>query len=650
MSRGAAWPNAVRGEAGAGALVRTVSLMILLPLAHRATPWLAACAALALPCPSFAAESPAIGNGADSIVITAARAPQRLADAIPHTTVLTRADIEASQAVDLPTLLAAESGVQFASNGSRGTASSLFVRGAQNRQVLVLVDGVPLARQDASGQVGIEHLMLDQVERIEIVRGNQSALYGAGAVGGVIQVFTRRASAGAPLLSVMLEGGARGLWHGAAQGAVVVGATEVSLGLSRVRDAGFSALDPADYPSVNPDRDGYGNTSATLNLRHAVADGHALSLNLSRSEGQLDYDSRFATPADLQRSRTVRQSLSLGSENRITSTWSSRLLLSRQRDDARYDETGSFGFSGRYTTVVESLNWTNSVALGDTITVLAGFDRQHQHIAADDGFGGLYDVGRQLWAAFGGVQARLAGHELSLNLRHDDVDGHAAPTSVNLGWGYAWTPQWKAFASAGNGFSLPPLGYLYAPYYGNPGLQAERARNAELGLQWTAWGQRLRATVYNARVSQEIDYDTSSFRFENVARTRNRGLELSWEGRIAGGEWRGSLTSQNPVDASTGAQRLRRSHVLAALSVQQPLGAGWRAGLALRYVGGRPDSGAVMLPAYTVADLTVQKDLGRGLQWFGRVENLGSVRYQTARGYTQAPRGLFTGLRWALGS
>ena len=90
--------------------------------------------------------------------------------------------------------------------------------------------------------------------------------------------------------------------------------------------------------------------------------------------------------------------------------------------------------------------------------------------------------------------------------------------------------------------------------------------------------------------------------------------------------------------------------MLAALSVQQPLGAGWRAGLALRYVGGRPDSGAVMLPAYTVADLTVQKDLGRGLQWFGRVENLGSVRYQTARGYTQAPRGLFTGLRWALGS
>ena len=80
--------------------------------------------------------------------------------------------------------------------------------------------------------------------------------------------------------------------------------------------------------------------------------------------------------------------------------------------------------------------------------------------------------------------------------------------------------------------------------------------HAELGLQWTAWGQRLRATVYNARVSQEIDYDTSSFRFENVARTRNRGLELSWEGRIAGGEWRGSLTSQNPVDASTGAQRL----------------------------------------------------------------------------------------------
>jgi vitamin B12 transporter len=132
------------------------------------------------------------GEPEQSVVVSAARVPQSLADALPHTTVLTRTDIEHSQALDLVSLLPAEAGVQFSASGARGSATSLFLRGAPARQVLVLVDGVALARQDATGQVGIEHLMLEQVDRIEIVRGNVSALYGAGAVGGVIQVFTRQ--------------------------------------------------------------------------------------------------------------------------------------------------------------------------------------------------------------------------------------------------------------------------------------------------------------------------------------------------------------------------------------------------------------------------------------------------------------------------
>lgn len=153
------------------------------PCAH---PAVASClAAFALCAPTSAV----LADPVPTVVVTAARSPQLLTDTLPHTTVLLREDIERSQALDLPALLAAEAGVQFASNGGRGTATSLFMRGAPSRQVLVLVDGVPLARQDASGQVGIEHLMLDQVERIEVVRGNVSAMYGGGAIGGVIQVF-----------------------------------------------------------------------------------------------------------------------------------------------------------------------------------------------------------------------------------------------------------------------------------------------------------------------------------------------------------------------------------------------------------------------------------------------------------------------------
>ena len=608
--------------------------------ARTAAPCLAALALCAL-------HPAAQADDAKTVVITAARSPQLLTDALPHTTVLLREDIERSQALDLPTLLAAEAGVQFASNGARGTATALFLRGAPTRQVLVLVDGVPLARQDATGQVGIEHLMLDQVERVEVVRGNVSALYGSGAVGGVIQVFTRRGN-GADQASVRFEGGSRGLLHASAQGSATLGATQLSLGVSGVRDDGYSALDPAQIPAANPDRDGYRNTSANFNLTQTLAEGHKLGFGWVYSDGRLDYDSAFATPADVQTSRTTKNLFNLSLDDRFSADWTSRLLLSSQRDDARYDESGASGFSGRYVTQVSGLNWTHTVALPAALTLTAGLDHQRQTIETDDGFGGVYDQGRNVNAVFGGLQWRVGAQDLALNLRYDDVGGVGAETTGSLGWGWQMAPAWKLIAHVGNAFSAPPLGYLYAPYYGNPGLQAERSRSAEVGLQWAVPGQRLRATGFQTRVHEEIAYDLVSRTFANLASTRNRGLELSYGGKFGATDVSASLTLQDPVDESTGQQLLRRSERLAAGSVSHDLGAGWRLGLALRHVGSRPDAGGITLAAYTVADVTAQWQFSRNGQVFARIENLGDVTYQTAAGYNQPPRGAFVGLRWQL--
>ena len=604
-----------------------------------------ALAALALSAPLMAAQA----DDGNTVVITAARNPQLLTDALPHTTVLLREDIERSQAIDLPTLLAAEAGVQFASNGGRGTATSLFLRGAPMRQVLVLVDGVPVARQDATGQVGIEHLMLDQVERVEVVRGNVSALYGSGAVGGVIQLFTRRGN-GSPEASVQVEAGSRGLLHASAQGSTTLGATQLSMALSGVRDRGYSVLDPAQQPVANPDRDSYRNTSANVNLSHPLADGHRLGLGWSHSDGKLDYDSAFATPADVQTSRNTKDMFNLSSDNRFSAAWTSRLLLSSQRDDARYDETGTYGYTGRYKTRVDGLNWTNTVALAPALTLTAGLDYQRQQINADDGFGGLFDRSRNVDAVFGGLQARFGAHDFAVNLRRDDVGGVGAETTGSLAWGWQLAPAWKVIASVANAFAAPPLGYLYAPFYGNPDLQPELAKSAEMGLQWALAGQRLRATLFATKVRQELEYDLQTFAFSNLARTRNRGLELSYGGRFGKTDLTGSLTLQDPLDDLTGEQRLRRSKLLAAGSLSQDLGAGWRMGLALRHVGSRPDAGGITLSAYTVADLTAQWQINRGLQVFGRIENLADVAYETASSYRQPPRGVFLGLRWKLAS
>lgn len=616
------------------------------PLAHSARFVVASrLTALALAAPFVAAQA----DDGKTVVVTAARSPQLLTDALPHTTVLLREDIERSQAIDLPSLLATEAGVQFSSNGGRGTATSLFLRGAPMQQVLVLVDGVPVSRQDATGQVGIEHLMLDQVERVEVVRGNVSALYGSGAVGGVIQLFTRRGNAGTQA-SAQVEAGSRGLLHASAQGSTTLGATQLSLGVSGVRDNGYSALDPAQQPAANPDRDGYRNTSANFNLSHGLADGHRLGLGWSRSDGKLDYDSAFATPADVQASRTTKDLFNLSSDNRWSATWGSRLLLSSQRDDTRDEQTGDYGYSARYKTRVDGLNWTHTVDLAPALRMTAGLDLQRQRIEADDGYGGLYDQSRRVDAVFGGLQARWGGHDFALNLRHDRIGGVGSETTGSLAWGWQLATAWKLIASMSNAFSAPPLGYLYAPYFGNPDLQPELAQSAELGLQWAVPGQRLRATLFQTEVRQELQYDLQTNLFGNLARTRNSGLEVSYGGRFGKTDLNGSLTLQDPVDDLTGQQRLRRSEVLGSASLSQDLGAGWRMGLAVRRVGSRPDAGGVTLPAYTVADLTTQWQINRSLQAFGRIENLADVAYQMAYGYNQPPRGVFVGLRWKLAS
>jgi len=447
---------------------------------------------------------------------------------------------------------------------------------------------------------------------------------------------------------VRLEGGSRGFVHGSAQGTATLGATALSLGVSRETDQGFSAIDTRQIPAANPDNDAYRSTSAAFNLTHTLAEGQRLGFGWVHSDGHLDYDSAFATPTDLQTSRTRKDMVKLSSDNQLNAAWRSVLTLSTQTDYAAYVETGSYGFTGRYKTRVDGLNWVNSLALSPGTTLRAGLDQQRQSIDSDDGYGDLFAKERALTALFGSVQTRLGVHDLALSLRQDHIGGVGSKATGSLGWGWQVAPAWKLIASLGNAFSAPPLGYLYAPYYGNPTLQPEVGRSAEAGLQWAQAGQRLRATLFQSRVQDELAYNTATNMFGNLARTRNRGLELSYNGRVGATDLRASLTSQHPIDDLTGLQLLRRSNALASVALSQDLGAGWRAGLAARYASARPDSGGITLAAYTVADLTAQWDQSRSLQWFARIENLGNVHYETAYGYKQPPRGVFAGLRWRL--
>jgi vitamin B12 transporter len=565
---------------------------------------------------------------------------------LPHTTVIARDGIERSQAADLPTLLSSEAGFQFTQNGGRGTSSNLFLRGSATLGVLVLIDGVPMTKQDSTGSVSLEHIMLDQVERVEIVRGNVSAIYGSGAIGGVIQVFMRQGH-GQTAGFAQLEVGSFGTTKAVAGISGQVGNSRFSAGLGMHRTDGFSSMNTSQYPNENSDADGYRNTNYNLALSHELAKGQILGASAQGSDGEFDFDGGgFGSATDLFKGRNAVDTWSVFSHNQFTSSWRSELTLSHGRERSIYDaRLTTFPYDSEAVTRSRTVNWANSVGMGNWLVTL-GAENQQQSIDTNDSTASQLNRDRSVKALYAGLSGMVAAHSVQANIRRDDANGLDVQTTGYLGYGFNLTPAWKVIASTSTAFNLPPLGYLYDPFSGNLQLRPETARSNEFGLQWAESGQVVRATVFSTRVSDLMLYDFATYSFNNVSDASNKGLEVSYSGKLVGADLRASLTQQNPVNESTGQQLIRRAKTMASFGASLPWGA-WVLGGDVRYTGERPDVPALpMLDAYTVANLTARYTLTPELALTVRIDNLFDSQYQTAYGYNQSGRAAYVGIVW----
>jgi vitamin B12 transporter len=587
-------------------------------------------------------------------VVTATRNTQLLSAAMPHTTVINREDIERSQASDLVTLLQREAGLQRTQNGGIGTVSSVFMRGAPSLQTLVLIDGVPLNKQDASGAVSLEHVMLDNVERVEVVRGNVSAIYGSGAIGGVIQIFTRDGGQ-APTASLGMEIGPRDTAKLSAQASGRVGATAIGAGMSRYLTDGFSSVNAAQRPGANPDADAYQNTAVNLSLSHHLAERHRVGVRFMRSTGETDYDNPFGAPTDLQHSRTRLQQTSLFADN-TWGDWRSRFTVSEQSDRSLTRDDGSWGSTDSFHTHATVLNWTNNLALGTEWLLTAGVERQWQSAVTGSDVYATYNVKRHATALFAGVEGSVGPGVMQLNLRHDKV-GDLSKSTGYIGYSLPLDDALKLIVSTSTAFNAPPLGYLYAPSYGNPSLESEAARSHEIGLQYQSGAHLLRMTWFDTLVKNQLDYDTALYQFQNIGRTLNRGLEVSYQGRLGETGMRASLTLQDPKNDITGETLLRRAKTFWSMGISQPV-AGVLVDADLRHSGRRDDRYTdastftavdTTLDAYTVLDLAVAYKLGKDLELRARVDNVTDRVYQTVYSYNQQPRSFYLGLTWRPG-
>ncbi|MBP7566967.1 MAG: TonB-dependent receptor [Burkholderiaceae bacterium] len=600
-------------------------------------------AACLVTAPPFALAQPASGHPLPETVVTASRIEQRVQDALPASTVITRQDIERAQTSDLPTLLSRVAGVQIAQTGGMGSVSSLFIRGAESRHTLVLVDGVPVNNLTV-GTSAIEHLSLANIERIEIVRGNVSAIYGSAALGGVVQIFTRGAPS-TPQASVTAMAGPRDAYRLDANASVrLATGTSVSAGAEKLRGQQYNYTKQAALPGTNPDVDGYEREAFSASIVHELGTGSSIGLRLRNAEGTIRYDSAFGPANQADVSEFRESGASLDTRLRLADGLTAIAQLGTATDE--YDTVDSSPFSVgliKSNARIAKLGLEWQYLPQQRLT--AGYETTRQKIRVTNA--AYANTTRDLDSLRLGWQADVGRHQFQLHTRRDDYSDYGSSDTYYAGYGFRLTEAWRLSASHSTGFNAPTFADLYYPGYSNPAMRPERLKSSEIGLQYAAGGHEVRATVFENRYRDLIAYDPVTFGPNNVAFAKNEGVELGYTGRFGATAVRAGLTVQDPVNSTTGARLARRADTLANLGLSHDIGP-WSFNGDLRYTGERPD-GARRLGGYTRVDVAASYALNKQFRLLGRIDNLTDKDETTAFGYRLPGRSLFVGINWQPG-
>ncbi|WP_197328389.1 TonB-dependent receptor domain-containing protein [Ralstonia syzygii] len=579
-------------------------------------------------------------------VVTASRSEQRLADALPHTTVITRADIERSQAPDAVSLLRREAGIEIAQAGGPGATASLFMRGAGSNQTLILIDGVRVS-SGTTGTTQIEQLMADQIDHIEIVRGNVSALYGSDAIGGVVQIFTRNGRGHAPLANAEIEYGAHNTKRAQAGISGQLGErgdTSFALSVSEFKTTGFSSINPRQAPNANPNDNAYSNQSVSAQLQHRFSADWQAGLTWFQTWSNVSYDNAFGSPTDDNDSHNQVRAMSIYVDGKLTPDWKTRLTLSQGDDKTLNFTNGQVQQPGRFNTQNRQASWQNDWAFLPDQMLKVGFEHLDQTIDTD----AYAPPVRRVDSGYIGYEGKFGPHQLQLNLRRDRYSDFGGANSYYAGYGFAFNPQWKAVASISNAFRAPSFNELYYPFFGNPNLQPEKARSVEGGVEYQSTVGLVRMTAfetdYSNLITSVFDPVSGNFLAANVNRARVNGLETSWRGTLYGVDVRASFTMQNPQDLSANQLLSRHARHFGSVSAYKAFGS-FSAGIEWNAAGERQDS-ARTLGGYGLLNLTGRYQIARDWALSARVENLLNKNYQLINPYNTVSRGVFFTLSW----
>lgn len=576
----------------------------------------------------------------ETTLVTATRTEQFLAESLAPVTIFERADIERIQPNDLQELLSRAAGVAFVRNGGRGAATSLFLRGNQSNHTLVMVDGVRIGSATL-GSPSLTNLPPELIERIEIVRGSRSSLYGSEAIGGVINIITKKyhdTDGLRPLFKLSVgennsEKAVLALTGGNAQ-------TQGSLSIFHESTDGVDSTASKTHP--HGDDDGFEQTAYNLSLSHQVNDMLSLSGLYQLSESESDYDgdcygSGFVRFDCAPYSEGLVQVANIRADIKPMENWLLSLSAGESVDDSQIayrfiDPAASGVVPDNFKTKRRIVNVQNDWFINPQHIVTLGYEELDDEVDSSQAYA---QDNRKNTAGFAQWQGDFNKLDVVVGGRYDDNEQFGHHTTGNASAGYALSEALKFIISYGEGFNAPTFNDLYYPFYGVATLEPETSTNKEISLQATrSWGE-WRISHFRNDVDKLIQYNPATYGPDQIDAAKMNGVEVSVSTTVNNWHIDSNLTRLQARDKNTGKDLPRRPDTQFNIDIGRQWQK-WGAGASLRVVSRRFDDPANndALAGYGLLDSSLSYQFNKVVKLQLAVKNLLDKHYVSARSFS----------------
>jgi len=607
---------------------------------------------------------------AGTIVVTAGRTEQKLDDVAISATVITKADIETRQSVAVIDLLRTTPGITISANGGLGTTTSVNIRGADSDQAVTLIDGVKINDPSSpGGGFNFGNLLTGNIERIEVVRGSQSVLWGSQAIGGVVNIITR-APTDDPSLSASGEYGSRDTVRLVGNASAKFGPVSASVGGDYLRTDGFSTFNEA---RGGTEKDGYRHYGANAKFNIALSEAVSVDLRGWYSDGKVGIDG-FPPPTysfgDTPEFARTKEAVGYAGLNAalFDGRWRNRLAFAitdtrrRNVDHTGGTEFETFNAQGRN----ERFEYQGVADLGDLLSATFGAETEKSRYRTSS-YGSPFSVASaRINSAYGQLTVKpVAGLSLTGGLRHDDHSTFGGKTTFAAN--AVFTPNEGRTilrASFGEGFKTPTLFQLYSDY-GNTALNPESSKSWDVGVTQRLLDGRIEAGVtwYERTTRNQIVFVSCVApltgictgrpfgTYDNIARSRAKGLEFTLALRpVDALKVQAAYSYIDAENELTAKDLPRRPKHSVNVSADYDWAFGLKTGFTITHVGPSFDnaSNSRKLDGYVLVDLRAAYPVTDKIELFARIENLFDEQYETAYRYGTARRGAFAGVRLAL--